>query len=130
MNTKTIKYFTATLFAYLIACAVILSHTHAADVLRHSVSSLPSATTKAGTDTPAKTGTTDTPTKIGGELHTHVDKTMVKNIMKSVTDTVAARRHELEKSEISDEESLLDKLLDNLLMMRIAMTLPVSVQLT
>ena len=120
MKTKTILHFTASLFAYLIACAVILSHTHATDVIRHGISALPTAT--------AKTNTSDTQAKVGGELHTHIDKTMIKNIMKSAADTTAARRNELEKSEIENEESLLDKFLNSLLMLRVMMTLPVSAQ--
>lgn len=128
MKTNTIIKFAMTFFAYLIASAVVLSHTHAADVVRHGVSTLPSATAKANApDTQAKVST-DTPTKVGGDAHTHIDKVMIKNIMKTANDTTAARRNELEKSEIAGEDSLLDRFLNGLLMMRVMVTLPVSVQ--
>jgi hypothetical protein len=53
---------------------------------------------------------------------------MIKNIMKTAADSTAARRSELEKSELAGEESLLDRFLNSLLMLRVMMTLPVSAQ--
>lgn len=131
MNTKSIKYFTATLFAYMIACAVILSHTHAADLLKQARAAAPANVVKA-TDAASKLPdspdrTNDVGAKAMGDLHTHIDKTMLKNVMKTATDTTAARRSELERSEISDDESLMDRFLNSLLLLRVMLTLPMSV---
>jgi hypothetical protein len=58
-----------------------------------------------------------------GDLHTHIDKTTLKNI----ADSTPARRRDLEKDNLLQEPTLLEKLSATLLMLRVMLTMPVSV---
>jgi hypothetical protein len=113
MKTKNLTYIITTLFAYLIACSVLLAHTHAADLVKHSLSRLSAPVARID----------DMHAKVMGDMHTHIDKTTLKNI----ADSTPARRRDLDKDDQLQEPSLLEQLSAALLMFRITLTMPVSV---
>lgn len=109
----------STLFASLLACAVVLLSIHAKDL----IISAPAAASPAGqqprTETPVE--------KSLGELHHHVDKTMVKDpgMNKSFGDSsaLAARR---EREEIEEDRPLSLKMIELMLMVKLAYAYAVS----
>lgn len=112
MKINNIKYLFVMLFSYVIACSVVMAHTHVSDVVQHSSTDLPAMTAKS----------TDMNAKVIGDLHNHIHKTTLKN----PADTVAARRNDMEPEEVITEESLLERFVSGLLMIRVMMTLPMS----
>jgi hypothetical protein len=113
MKTKTVTYIITTLFAYVIACSVLLAHTHAADLIKHSFSKLSAPVARVD----------DIHAKVVGELHTHIDKTTLKNI----ADSIPVRRGDSDQEKEIQEDSLLERFTAALLMFRVTLTMPVSV---
>ena len=120
MKTKTLSLKTALIacFAHMIAGMVILSHMHAGDVVSHSSG-------KEGMAQVTKTSP-DLNAKAMGDLHNHIDKTTLKNVMKSAADSTAVSRRDLQAQEVQFEETLLEKLAAQFLMFRVFLTLPVA----
>jgi hypothetical protein len=121
MKTKTTLLKTAFIacLAHLMAGTVVLSHMHAGDVVSHSVSK--DSLTQVTKSSP------DLNAKAVGDLHNHIDKTMLKNIMKSAADSsTAASRRDLKPQQLEYEESILERLAAQFLMFRVFMTLPIT----
>lgn len=113
MKTNNITYLLVSLFAYLMAGSVILAHTHATDVVKGASHDAPNAVAK-----------TDVSAKAIADLHNHIDKTSLKNVMKTSADTTAAaRRRELSDTIVQTDDGLLDRMLASLLFARVALTL-------
>ncbi len=105
---------TATLSSLLVV-AVFLTATHAKDVLMSSALGILSS------DTPAVRTHDDISAKALSDLHSHVDKTMVKDpgMNKSFGDNaaLAARR---ERDETEEEQPLSLKMIEMMLMVKLA----------
>lgn len=111
---QIIKITLATLLAYLLAFAVVLSCLHAKDLVAYRANALQFAAT-------AETRAGDVIAKVLSELHTHVDKTMLKNIAKSVGDqTVLAYDRQLQQLRQRYPRTTSTVLMEALLLFRIA----------
>ncbi len=116
MKTK-IKKITTTLFASLLVVSVFLTATHAKDI----VNTQPLKTKARAIDTQAARTTDDPVQKSMGDLHSHSDKTMLKNFAKSMGDTptLAAKRSEKDE-QLVDEQPLSVRMLEAYFMMQLA----------
>ncbi len=116
MKTK-IKKITTTLFASLLVLSVFLTATHAKDI----VNTQPLKTKARAIDTQAARTTDDPVQKSMGDLHSHSDKTMLKNFAKSMGDTptLAAKRSEKDE-QLVDEQPLSVRMLEAYFMMQLA----------
>ena len=115
MKTNITKLATL-LFAHIMAVAVVLAHTHVGDVVKHSSTDLGSYTVRSSVDVNAKAL---------GDLHNHIDKTMLKNVLKSAGDSTAATRRDLKQSVLVSEESLLERFTSHLLFLQVLLTIRV-----
>jgi hypothetical protein len=113
MKTNTLKLFLATLFVHLMCFTVVLSHMHAKDAI-----SLLSQQANLN-----RLVTSDITAKAMGDLHHHIDKASLKNIHTD-NSTTAARVRELEPLEAEpDNDSLLGRMYDFLLRLRVVASL-------
>ncbi len=121
-NIKKLRHICSTSLSAFLVLAVFLTSAHAKDLasspmIKSKVSFLDDQTTKRADD-PV--------TKSIGDLHSHVDKTMVKDpglqksMAKSFADTnsLAARR---EREEGEDDQSLSVKLIEMMFMARLTL---------
>lgn len=114
MNTNTIKIATVTILAHLICLTVVLSHVHAKDAI--SLLKQPAGTTKLGSR--------DITAKALGDLHHHIDKAGLKNVIGDSGTTTAARTRSLNPLEVEEsDDSLLSRLHDFMLRLRVVMSL-------
>ena len=101
MNIKTIKTLSLGLFAHLLAISVVLAHAHAGDIAKHSGPDASMTIVKTSGDLNAK---------VVNDLHTHIDKTSLKNVMKSAGDTATVgRRRDVRPSLFEEQLSLFDR---------------------
>lgn len=106
MKNKKIKP-SSLAVAALISSAVLVSFTHAKDIVKAAPASDLSAVNA----------------KALGDLHNHTDKTVLKVFAKAVSDSgVAARERELKADMIKVERNLTNQLLEFLLFWRFALT--------
>lgn len=118
MKTKTtsLTRHTTTLISSLMIVAVFLTAAHAKDVA--ALQPRPDATS---VDAPTIRTHADITAKSLGELHSHVDKTIVKDpgMSKSLSDasSLAARR---EREEIEEDQPLSVKMIEMMLLVKLA----------
>lgn len=111
---QIIKITLATLLAYLLAFAVVLSCLHAKDLAAYRAAT-------AHVPIVGDSHATDLVAKAIGELHTHVDKTALKNIAKSFGDqTVLAYDRQLQQLRQRYPRTASTVLMEALLLFRIA----------
>lgn len=113
MNINTLKLLSVTILAHFMCMTVVLSHIHAKDAISYLGQSHAARTVL----------TTDMSAKALGDLHHHIDKTALKNIH-TESPTTAARRRELQPLNAEDvNASLLSKLHDFALRLRVVVSL-------
>jgi len=101
---------------HTMAMSVILAHAHAGDVVRQSSPDFYQ---------PSKISS-DVSAKVIGDLHNHIDKTMLKNAVKSPSDTTSAvSRRELRNAVVQIEESVLERVEMQMLLLRAFLTMRV-----
>ncbi len=116
MKTK-IKKLITTFFASLLVVSVFLTATHAKDI----VNTQPLKTKARAIDTQAARTVDDPVQKSMGDLHSHSDKTMLKNFAKSMGDTPSLATKRSEKDEqLVDEQPLSVRMLEAYFMMQLA----------
>lgn len=118
MKTKNTKLHQLThILSASLVVAVMLTATHAKDIVGQ-----PMVRSKTSLDTATAARTQDDPAqKSMSDLHNHTDKTMLKNIAKSMGDasSLAARRDERDGSS-EDERTFSQRLFEAYLMLQFA----------
>lgn len=108
---ETIKNIILTTLTYLLAVAVVLSCLHVKDLAAYKVSAAQLGTASV----------TDVVAKALSDLHTHVDKTALKNIVKSIGDqTAMAYDRQLQILRDRNGRSVATVFMEALLLFRIA----------
>ena len=115
-NIKKITHTFMTTLSVFLAVAVVLIATHAKDI----VSAAPSTPADSATNTSARLAERPIDQSIG-DLHSHVDKTMVKNMAKAVSgDSAVMQTARREQGEINEEQPLSVRLIEMMLMVKLA----------
>lgn len=119
----TIHHLCSLAFAFAMVIAVILTATHAKDIAG-------SAVLKIKTTTPLDDGLTrridDPVTKALSDLHNHTDKTMVKSLVKNISDNPAALSRRNNEPEAADIASFKTRVVEALLMWRMLFAFALS----
>ncbi len=121
MKTKTKKIFKtlSVSLSVFLAVAVFLTATHAKDIVS-PVSSSPAADANTANTTVRQI---EKPIdKSIGDLHSHVDKTMVKSMAKAVSggDNAVMQNARREQGEINEEQPLSVRMIEMMLMIKLA----------
>lgn len=116
MKTKIKKLTTITLSLFMVL-AVFLTSTHAKDI----VSAQPVKAKARAVDTQATRTIDDPVQKSMSDLHSHSDKTMLKNFAKSMGDTpsLASKRNEKDEPSVN-EQPLSLRILEAFFMVQLA----------
>ena len=119
MKTK-IKHILKTTFSVFLVLAVLLTATHAKDLVSSRPIKQKTART-VETQTQVARTTDDPVQKSMGDLHNHTDKTMLKSFVKQMGDSpsLAAKRNEKDDHE-NEEQSLSMRLFEAFFMMQLA----------
>lgn len=114
---NTVKIILATSLAYILAMAVVMSSLHIKDIVANNNE----AAIQAAQQRTARAHMEDVSAKAMSELHNHVEKTMVKSLVKAMSDpAVVGRQRQTIEDAMESDRGLSVVLMEMLLMFRLS----------